>query len=631
MISLAAAAAGGQPLVSAIATMSKFFGIAASIAVVGVLLAGGFLLEDRNGELSPAALALKRVATLAAAVWAAAAALNIWVSVADILGSSMGAALDPTIIRSFITQITLGQYMFFQLLVAIFVLVCTTRLRRVGGTVLLLIATLIGILAPVFQSHSASSGSHPLAIGSLCIHVVAISLWIGGIFALAVMDPGARALAIPRFSQLALWTAIAVVVSGSANALTRLNFLDAWTSSYAYVVIAKIVLTGVLIYFGFQQRRNISRENSAVINLAKFSKIVSIELIIMITAVALGSWLSFNPPPAAPSTGEFDPALSIAGLPMPQAPNLTRLIFSYDPDALFIGLLVLASALYIRGIIILKKRGDEWPKMRTTMFFVGILLIDYATSGGYGVYSHFAFSYHMVAHMILGMIAPIFLILSAPITLALRTLPIGRTRDERGVRGTLIAALHSRLTRFWVNPVVALLIFDGSLFGLYFTSLFGGMMQSHIGHFAMDVHFLLSGLLFFHVIIGVDPNPRKVPHLVRVVILFAAMSIHAFFSVALMSSSGLVDGGYFASLQRPWLTDLLADQRQGGAIGWAMGEIPILLALVATFILWVRDDSRETRRIDRNTERLAAMGRPDELAEYNAYLAALAERDRRGT
>ncbi|MEY2768628.1 MAG: hypothetical protein RL359_264, partial [Actinomycetota bacterium] len=61
---------------------------------------------------------------------------------------------------------------------------------------------------------------------------------------------------------------------------------------------------------------------------------------------------------------------------------------------------------------------------------------------------------------------------------------------------------------------------------------------------------------------------------------------------------------------------------------WAMGEIPILLALVATFIQWMRDDSRETKRIDRNEARLAAMGEPDELAQYNAYLASLAEQDR---
>jgi putative copper resistance protein D len=65
----------------------------------------------------------------------------------------------------------------------------------------------------------------------------------------------------------------------------------------------------------------------------------------------------------------------------------------------------------------------------------------------------------------------------------------------------------------------------------------------------------------------------------------------------------------------------------GGTIGWAMGEIPILLALIATFILWVRDDKRETVRFDRNEARLAAMGEPDELAQYNAYLNTLQQRD----
>jgi putative copper resistance protein D len=143
----------------------------------------------------------------------------------------------------------------------------------------------------------------------------------------------------------------------------------------------------------------------------------------------------------------------------------------------------------------------------------------------------------------------------------------------------------------------------------------------------MNIHFILAGFLFFHVIIGVDPNPKKIPHIVRIVILFGAMSLHAFFSVALMSATTLIDRGYYGSLQTYWLPDLLKDQQAGGTIGWAMGEIPILLALVATFILWMRDDKRETVRIDRNEARMAAMGEPDELAHYNAYLAKLQERD----
>ena len=99
----------------------------------------------------------------------------------------------------------------------------------------------------------------------------------------------------------------------------------------------------------------------------------------------------------------------------------------------------------------------------------------------------------MVAHMILGMIAPIGIVLGAPITLALRTLPQGRNSDERGVRGSLLAALHSKLATFYTNPIVALAFFDGSLFALYFTGLFGSLMQSHAGHLFMNIHFLLAG------------------------------------------------------------------------------------------------------------------------------------------
>ena len=66
-----------------------------------------------------------------------------------------------------------------------------------------------------------------------------------------------------------------------------------------------------------------------------------------------------------------------------------------------------------------------------------------------------------------------------------------------------------------------------------------------------------------------------------------------------------------------------------GAIAWSMGEVPIILALIATFIQWMRDDSREAKRIDRNEARMAAMGEPDELAQYNNYLSKLQERSQR--
>jgi putative copper resistance protein D len=311
----------------------------------------------------------------------------------------------------------------------------------------------------------------------------------------------------------------------------------------------------------------------------------------------------------------------------PPPPSLRNILFEYNPDALMIAILIVATALYIKGVIVLKKRGDSWPVGRTVAFASGIALIDFATSGGLGVYALFSFEYHMIAHMVLGMIAPIGLVMGAPITLALRTLPQSRDGQERGVRTLVLSVLHSRYSKVLTHPLTALALFDGSLFVLYFTDLFGNLMQNHAGHFLMSAHFILVGFLFFNVIIGIDPNPRRYPHILRIVILFGAMSLHAFFSIALMSQTSLVDGGYYESLRTPWITSALDDQKAGGSVGWAMGEIPMLLALISTFILWMREDKRETVRIDRNEARLAAMGEPDELAQYNAYLNKLQERE----
>ncbi len=607
--------------------ISKFLSLSAGITTIGLLLAIAFFLINIEGRLGESAKALRRLASLSALVWTIATGALIITTLANILGTNLSSAFDTNSLRSFISQVTLGKYIFAQLCIALLVSLIVARIRGVAGASALLLMSLAAIIAPVFESHSASSGSHALAIGSLVVHVVAISLWVGGLVAIVFLNSIDRAIALPRFSALALWAAIAVTASGSANAWARLNFQSAWNSDYARLAVLKILLTALLIFFGYVNRRQLS--GALKLNGKKLTRLLSAEVSIMVATTFVGSKLSTMLPPQRTENLQFDPGLAVAGIATPPPPNLWRLISLYDPDALMIGLLITAVALYIRGVVILNRRGDKWPVGRTVAFALGISAIDYATSGGLGVYAKFTFEYHMIAHMLLGMVAPIGIVLGAPITLALRTLPQGRTSDERGVRGMLITLLHSKTAGLFTNPVSALAIFDGSLFILYMTPLFGNLMQSHLGHLVMSLHFLLAGVLFFHVIIGIDPNPRKVPHIVRIVILLAAMSIHAFFAIALISTSTLLDQGYFASLQTPWNLDLLANQHAAGSIAWAMGEIPILLALVATIIQLMRYDSRETKRIDRNEARLAAMGEPDELAQYNAYLSRLAARDQK--
>ena len=598
--------------------------ILSATTLIGLLIATAFFIREEHSKLLPEAIRIRKIAIIPAAIWFLSSIGILLVELANLLAVPLSETFDPVVIRSFVTQTALGKSFGINVATAAIVLLFLPRISRTTGSIFLLGITFIGVLAPVFQSHSSSSGNHGLAIGSLLIHVIGISLWIGGIIALVLINKTERELAIPRFSAMALWAAIAVCASGAINAWTRLNFRDGWNSQYGNLVIYKIILSVILIFIGATHRKYIAQKLAGS---RQVYQLLIVEVLVMVTAVSAGSWLSTSAPPLQPNPRSVEVAEIIAGSPMLPAPTFKNILWTYVPDAAFIGILIFITALYIRGVVILSKRGDKWPIGRTISFALAVAATDFATSGGLGAYAHFAFSYHMVSHMILGMVAPIGFVLSAPITLALRTLPIGRTPDERGIRGNLVALLHSKYFRVISNPVVALAIFDGSLFLLYMTPLFGDLMQSHQGHLFMNIHFLLAGTLFFHVIVGIDPSPKRLPYIVRIIVLFAAMSIHAFFSIALLSASTLLDGGYFLSLERPWSTDLLADQSAGGAVGWAMGEIPILIALIATFIQWVRDDKKETRRIDRAEDRAAAMGEDDDLAKYNKYLAGLSRLD----
>ena len=583
---------------------------------IGFLITLSFLDQDIKGAIKNHSLVKKTRLFISA--WLLVSALYVIVQVSYLLDQPLAASLDLNVIRSYLTQTSLGKAYLIQIIGILILLLIP--LRRLLGSYISLLIALIAITAPVFQSHGSSSGNHGLAIGALIIHVIALSFWVGGLFGLTQLSKQQKLIALPRFSEIALWSAITVVISGAATAWTRLDSLQAWQSKYGVITLVKISLAFTLVGFGALHRRWIIKSDYPSV-----FRLITAEIGVMFTTVFVGSWLSTVNPPEREIISS--PALLVTGIEMPAPPTLSRVLLGYEADGLMLGLLIFLVALYIKGVVILTKRGDKWPVGRTIAFALGISAVDFATSGGLGLYSHFAFANHMMAHMVLGMIAPIGIVLGAPITLALRTLPLGRNQQESGIRGIFIELLHSKLSKFYTNPVVALAIFDGSLFALYFTPLFGNIMQGHSGHFFMSLHFLLAGFLFFQVLIGIDPLPRKVPHIAKIIVIFAAMSIHAFFSISVMSATTLLDNGYFELLQRPWATDLLADQKLGGSIGWAMGEVPILLALLATFLQWLKADKNEAARIDRAADRAAAMGEDDDLARYNNYLAQLNKRE----
>jgi putative copper resistance protein D len=260
---------------------------------------------------------------------------------------------------------------------------------------------------------------------------------------------------------------------------------------------------------------------------------------------------------------------------------------------------------------------------RSAAWLCGCALLLFATSSGIGRYMPAMFSMHMAAHMLLSMLTPIMLALGGPVTLALRALPAAARGQPPGPREWILTALHSRLSRFLTHPVVATIVFIAGFYALYLGGIFDAVAGNHAAHVLMTAHFLISGYLFYWIVIGIDPTPRPIPPVAKVGMVFASLPLHAFFGVVLMSYESVLGGDFYRSLHLSWHADLLGDQHLAGAIAWAAGEVPLTVVLIALLVQWRRSDQRTAKRLDRAAER----DDDAQLAAYNEMLSQMARRD----
>jgi cytochrome c oxidase assembly factor CtaG/putative copper export protein len=606
--------------------------IAAVLAVGSFLFAAFLVPPQSSGVLDAGGYRALRVGTVASGAWAVCAALLVPLTISDVSGQPLVDHLDPVTIWSLAGMINTASAWRWTALLAAVVTLASLSVLRWSWMPPLLAGSVVTLIPLGLTGHSSAGGSHDLATNSLLIHLVAASVWAGGLLALlahALRNGDHTSLAARRFSMVALWCWVAMALSGLVNAFVRVPPSDLLTTGYGRLVVAKFVALCVLGGLGWRQRRSGVAALQADPGLARARRVL-IRLALIEAAVfgltfgiAVGLGRAAPPPPPArlPTIPEAEIGYDFDG-----PPTVARILFDWRFDLVFGTAAIVLAALYVAAVVRLRRRGDSWPPGRTVAWLLGCLALLFVTSSGVGRYMPAMFSMHMIAHMGLSMLVPILLVLGAPITLALRALPAAGRDDPPGMREWLLAALHSRLSRFLTNPVVATALFVAGFYGLYLSNLFDTMAGSHAGHLAMNVHFLLSGYLFYWVVIGVDPTPRPIPPLAKVAVVFASLPLHAFFGVVLMGTRTVLGADYYRSLGLSWHTDLLGDQRLGGGIAWAAGEVPLVIVMLALLVQWARSDRRTARRLDRAADR----DDDAELAAYNAMLAELARRETPG-
>jgi putative membrane protein len=188
---------------------------------------------------------------------------------------------------------------------------------------------------------------------------------------------------------------------------------------------------------------------------------------------------------------------------------------------------LLLAAAYLLGAARLRLRGDVWPWPRDVSFVAGSAALAWAVLGGL---PGGPFTAHVAQHVIVGMIAPLLLVLARPLTLALRSLPPGH------VRRSLLAMAHSRLAGL-VFPPVAALVDVGGLWLLYHTGLFAATRHQPLAHAVLHAHMLAAGLMFTFAVCQLDPVRRRWSLAVRGTALLAAGTAHTTLAKSLYAAS----------------------------------------------------------------------------------------------
>jgi len=598
-----------QPITKLILNLSM------SVTVGSLVLSSFAANADERQRLQP-------VASWAASIWLAAAGAYFVLTYLVVSGSevSYGQGFSESL-WFFATEIELGRLLAINLLFALILSLTTLAFRgRIMGAVNAALS--LAALYPLAESgHASSDANHSLAVNSMLMHLVGVTIWVGGLFALyAVFRNGERsAVLVSRYSTLALIAFSLVAVSGLTSGLIRLYSPSDLFSPYGLLLMGKALLLTVLLLIGVRYRTGVVSKIATEPSV--FWRLVAFELFVMGAAIGLGTALANTALPQNPNEFVAPTAAEIlTGEPLP--PELTELAWLtvWDVDILWLSVSIFAIAAYLYGVRRLKARGDSWPVARTVSWVLGMLVLAYVTSGAPNAYQEYLFSMHMVAHMMLSMLIPVLLVPGAPVTLITRVQQ-ARKDDSWGVREWILWAVHTPYAWVLSHPLFAGLNFAMSLVLFYYTPLFRWSTEEHLGHQWMIVHFLITGYLFVQSLIGVDPQPHKPSFPLKLMLLIGTMAFHAFFGLGLMNEKSLLLADWFGSMGRTWGDDPLADQAAGGAFAWGVGEIPTIIITLIVVWQWSRSDDRERRRLDRASDRT---GNKD-LTEYNEMLSRLSK------
>jgi putative copper export protein/cytochrome c oxidase assembly factor CtaG len=528
----------------------------AGILVVGCLLAAGILLDSPNGDLSADSSRMLLLGSRVALAWLVATFVGAVLTLADVFGLPVASALDERTSITFLTQSVVGHAFVAQMIgAAVIAIVGPLAGRRWQANALLGVAV-VTMASRSTAGHSGVSGDHEVVALLLAVHVIAVSLWVGGLAAIGLMllrGQGVDISTARRFSAVALWCVAAVAVTGLAQVLLRIPHpIDLFTTPYGLLLVVKTILVSVLIALGWLQRR---RSLPALEHGGRgpFAMMVFIEIVLMAVVLGVSVTLSRTPTTSRGEGSGVD--AHVHGLPGPPS-GIGSLLAAWRID----GVMVLAGLVLAIAYTVWRSRARsqdrEWDSRFVACFAGGLIVLLLVACSGLGTYSRLMASSLLIHTVLLVLVVPALVVLGVPAQEMSRQR--WSMRRDPGI------------------PVVITLAF---LVAVFATPALGYLLWPFWGRAFLDVMFLGLGLWTAGAVIAAARRSGRFRHVPLIAFAAGLMVLIA----AALLRPGILAPEYFAFFVPPFAGDLVQDELVGFLVAGivVLGWLAALLTITA--------------------------------------------------
>jgi putative copper resistance protein D len=533
-----------------------------AVGTIGALVAAGWLLGGSERDAAARARLLRGSARWSV-FWCAGCLLSLLAGTSQVVGAPLPALARSPELLSYGLGLPQGRALLLLVVVSLSVACWAGTVRSAGEARVWALGALTSLAPLLATGHAATASNHLLAAESLLIHVLAVTVWVGGLLALVTHlrhHPELLRHAVPRFSRLALLCFVAVGLSGLVGAWTRIGVDPrAWASSYGVLLVLKTAAYLLLGGAGWLHRARSIRALQAGRPRA-FARLAAVEVLVMGAVVGLAVTLSSTAPPvsaavrAVPVHAATSPTVDETLTPV----STLALVTMVRPDALVLTGFVTVVVGYLAAV-----RGRDWPRRRRLAFGAGVLVVGWSLCGGLGSYSAALLSAQVAQLLTLALVAPVLLAAG---------LPSGPGAAEP-VAGS--ARARGWLGRVWspVNAAVLLVLLVAATFQ---TPLLELTVGSVAGHLALGVAALASGL-FLLVPVFAQHRVRQAPdrrQLEAGLVLVAGVLVA--YGWRMHGTATAYAGGWFRDLDW-WWSDPVTDQRVAGVVMAGFGVLLLCL------------------------------------------------------